>query len=57
MDFNTKLHIPPGIWVLIAAGVIVAALALYGYLTGAWDLPPDASGAVPLPRPRPPLAD
>jgi hypothetical protein len=32
-------EIPTGIWVLIAVGVAIAALALTGYLTGAWDQP------------------
>jgi uncharacterized membrane protein len=36
MDFNSP-RIPTGIWVLIGVIVIVVGLALYGYLTGAWE--------------------
>jgi hypothetical protein len=33
--------IPPGVWVLAAVVAAVLLLALYGYLTGAWDQLPD----------------
>jgi hypothetical protein len=38
MDFNTS-RIPTGIWVLLAVVVVVIGLGLYGYMTGAWDVP------------------
>jgi hypothetical protein len=34
------MKIPPGIWVLAAAIAVVLLLALYGWLSGAWDQPP-----------------
>ena len=31
------MHLPPGIWVLIVVTVVIAGLAMFGYLTGAWE--------------------
>jgi hypothetical protein len=33
------IQMPTGIWVLIAVTAAIAALALIGYLSGAWDSP------------------
>jgi Flp pilus assembly pilin Flp len=33
------MRLPAGIWVLIAVTVVIAGLAMYGYLTGAWERP------------------
>jgi hypothetical protein len=33
------MNLPPGIWVLIGITVIIAMLAMFGYLTGAWEQP------------------
>jgi hypothetical protein len=33
------MNVPPGIWVLFGVLVIIGGLALFGYLTGAWNTP------------------
>jgi hypothetical protein len=35
MDFSSR--IPPVIWMLVTVIAVIIGLALYGYLTGAWD--------------------
>ena len=33
------MHLPTGILVLIAVTVVIAGLAMFGFLTGAWERP------------------